>query len=329
MNNDRYDNIVEYLTGTMTDESKKFFEKELLTDESLQEDINIFKALHTSLKQDEAYSENDKALMASLLKLNTSFFKHDDSGIPGVGNHAVHGNEKKYGKTKIKWITNPVWLAAAAVFTGLIVFTAIWFMQNKENSSIADVQNTKIDSAASIAKADTTFIKKEKTGENIIAKQEEVNLADKKTSTAVLYTQNFKRAKVPADVPEEIDFPIRNYEKGNYKTAVAAFKIAKQNAVSRGDETDTTLLKFNIYYYTGQSLMALGEINEAIPQLQNALHESPNDSLEAETQWYLALAYIKNNNAKKALDILKPLSVNTKAKQYKTKASNLVKELTP
>jgi len=101
------------------------------------------------------------------------------------------------------------------------------------------------------------------------------------------------------------------YETKNYNEALNYFnQIIKNNS-------DKTIL-----FYKANVLLQLGKTDEAITILQQTLKTS--DSLTNKSHWYLALAYIKNNNLDKAKQSLKTLSNST----FKTDAVNtLLKQL--
>ena len=102
------------------------------------------------------------------------------------------------------------------------------------------------------------------------------------------------------------------YEKGEYEVSVLLFsKLYKITNES--------------YYlfYQANALLKLERADEAIPLLQQ--HLKTKDSLTQKTNWYLALAYLKINDTKKAKEMLKKVTLE---KLYKNKdAVKLLQEL--
>jgi len=126
-------------------------------------------------------------------------------------------------------------------------------------------------------------------------------------SNEELFAQNFEpyrnvilpieRGDVSTDLKTQA---FTAYEKGNYKNAISLF--------SKLQETQT-----NLYYvfYKANSYLALENTKEAIPLLQKYI--ASNGTFTEKAKWYLALAYLKNNNIKEAKEILQNIE---KEKSY-------------
>lgn len=310
MSNDRYDNIADYLNGAMPVEDRILFEKEMLEDDRLREDVNIFKALQAALQDDEQYANNDAALSEAFTKLNKDFFKPDNS--------ASYYTRKKTGtavnreRVKIKWLGNPLWqTAAAAVLIGIIILIAVWFMRSEKNNEQPllvrheDSADTKQHVAGTEhGKSDTAI----------------------KPGIAAIYARHFTIDKPPAQIPDELIIAFSSLTAKNYTDAADAFKAARPTGEVRGGETDLALL-FYIDYYSAQCAMEMNKTSEAISKLQQALKESPDNFSKAKAHWYLALAYLKNGDIEKAKQILNALSAKSKAKEYQAQSIELLKEL--
>ncbi|HRH60614.1 MAG TPA: tetratricopeptide repeat protein [Chitinophagaceae bacterium] len=306
MSNDRYDNIADYLNGAMPAEERILFEKEILDDAALREEVNIFKTLQAALQDDEQYANNDNALSAAFTQLNKDFFKPDDS-MPSVALKKDAATEGRI-KGRIRWRGNPVWqTAAAAVLIGMVVVIAIWFMRNEKNNQPPLVHHE-----------DSARIKENTAG----TEKDNAIMPD----IGALYTKHFSIDKKPSQVPADLSIAFNSMAEKKYRNAIDAFAAAVPNGEVRGEETDSALL-FYIDYYSAQCLMSLNEAGKAIVKLQQALKESPDNFSKAKTQWYLALAYLKTGDIEKAKQILNSLSVNDKAKEYETRSGELLKEL--
>jgi hypothetical protein len=82
----------------------------------------------------------------------------------------------------------------------------------------------------------------------------------------------------------------------------------------------TPLTGFMLLTIRHLSLMSLGNTAKAIPLLNNALEQSPAETLRIKAQWYLSLAYLKEEKIPDAAETLQllinnPLPVHTKTKQ--------------
>lgn len=101
------------------------------------------------------------------------------------------------------------------------------------------------------------------------------------------------------------------YEKGEYKTAITLF-------------TNLYATTKEPYYlfYKANALLKLERAKEAIPLLLE--HLKTKDTLAEKSNWYLALAYLKIKNTKKAKETLQKVITN---KSYKNKeAQKLMNE---
>lgn len=82
------------------------------------------------------------------------------------------------------------------------------------------------------------------------------------------------------------------YEKGEYKIAIVLFSKLYEST------------KEPYYlFYKANALLKLERAKEAIPLLLN--HLKTKDTLTEKTKWYLALAYLKTKEKKKAKELLK------------------------
>ena len=92
------------------------------------------------------------------------------------------------------------------------------------------------------------------------------------------------------------------YQKGNYAAAV---KALNQLHKSFDDTTNATNL-----FYKGNAYLALKDPEKAIECFQKVL-DSPNGVYKKESEWYLALSYVKAKKFKKARPILKNIASNS------------------
>lgn len=103
------------------------------------------------------------------------------------------------------------------------------------------------------------------------------------------------------------------YNEMNYEQAIPLFDNAYNNTKNS-----------ELLFYEGNSLLALGKIEEAIEIFKE--HLTYNDALTNRTHWYLALAYVKTKQLEKAKVELKTL-INSEETFKKTEASSLLEKL--
>ena len=107
-----YDMINRYLGGELKGDELNAFREQLLQDAELQNEIELVKEVNDTLKMKFYPDDNEQALTESLNKIRGSYFSNE--------------NDSKQLPTKIISIKRMRWVvAAAAVFTGLIILT-IW-----------------------------------------------------------------------------------------------------------------------------------------------------------------------------------------------------------
>jgi tetratricopeptide (TPR) repeat protein len=140
-------------------------------------------------------------------------------------------------------------------------------------------------------------------------------------TTESLYEDNYRpypnvfeptvRSQTRADERTEA---FLEYEKGNYAGAAKRFRelLGKEN-------NDGMLLLL------GNCNLMLGNTGEAITNFTQLGAQSPELSIQA--NWFLSMAYLKNDDKVHALPLLKELSATDGS--YAEKARAMIKELTP
>lgn len=131
------------------------------------------------------------------------------------------------------------------------------------------------------------------------------------------YFEASKNVSAPI-VRSDIDETIVNkafvaYSEGNYKEALPLFEKAFNYS------HDSELL-----FYEGNSLLAIGNTNDAIEKFKN--HLTNSDALTQRSHWYLALAYLKINDTEKAKVELNNIIDSGEKFKYE-EANSLLKEL--
>ena len=102
------------------------------------------------------------------------------------------------------------------------------------------------------------------------------------------------------------------YERGDYDQAEQAFTTLYE---ATGDRY--------LLFYRGNALLALGRAEEAITVFKS--HQETRDNFYYKSRWYLALAYLKHNQAEEAIGLLRD-QVRDKAFNY-TSAEVLLDKL--
>lgn len=134
-----------------------------------------------------------------------------------------------------------------------------------------------------------------------------------------LYAEHFSlppdNLTVRTELPEQelINTAMEQYNDGQHQQASVLFAQALE---ARPDSVP-------ILFYSAVNLMALGNIEEAVPQLQNVVAKG-NSSYFMPAQWYLALIYLQMNQKAEAERILNELQ--NASSSYASKAERLLEE---
>ena len=88
-----------------------------------------------------------------------------------------------------------------------------------------------------------------------------------------------------------------NYEMKNYEAAISGFKV----------EFSETKKPYFLFYMAN-AYLALGDTKQAIPLLEE--HQRSKDEFYEKSQWYLALAYLKEKEKEKTNTLLQEISNN-------------------
>lgn len=142
-----------------------------------------------------------------------------------------------------------------------------------------------------------------------------------------LFAQNFSPDRIPEDPNGALDDAFFYYESKQYKKAVAAIDSYQTKALTRGAGAEAKLTAFYAVYYKALSLLALDNVADALPLLNEALKVAPSTSFKTKAQWYLVLGYLKRENLKSARETLE-LIINSHSADYQSRATHLLAELT-
>lgn len=161
----------------------------------------------------------------------------------------------------------------------------------------------------------------------IIDNKNTVGSQQSKPDFNALYAENFEKDKIPDEGTEDIQYAITQYQRSKYTDAIYAFNAAKNDVSVRGGSGDSALTAFYTDYYMALSYMLNNEAAKAIPLLEKAGRDTDEKFLQARSEWYLSLACIRTGNIAKAKALLIKLSANKTAGVYKNKAVSLLPKL--
>ena len=321
--NEWIEKAADYFGGNMAKEEIHLFETETAANPQLQNLMELWKQTETDASFYAQHEAGANDFIYTHKKLKPVFIEEQRNSSPFF---LAETNEE---------IINPVspirkfrilpWLAAAAVITGIMFFASKIFSpdainkngiakeqaQHKNNDSINDISPSAINKPVEQPLANTN---------NTIQEKKEIN-------TAKLYAQNFVPDVAPEDQHGPMDDAFFYYEMKEYKKSIEAIENIPNKPLTRGSNYVSPQDSFYINYYKGLNYLCLGNAKAAIPALQQSILQKPFGEWLAKVQWYLALAYVKENKIEDAKKELNAITQNKEAGMYKIKASVLYKEL--
>lgn len=224
-------------------------------------------------------------------------------------------------------------LAIAAAILGIIALSITWYL-NKDAALVA-VNGNKADSlknknipdtiSSPQSKPSNPIVKVEKPATNAVRNKRKYSVDNAKRET--LFAANFRPDIVPEDKPATLEDAFVHYESGDYKGAIAAINGNADLVFRDDDDQDKDKTTFYAHYYIAQSYLADNNPAKAIPALEKAIAESPDEVLKTKTQWYLALAYLKTGSLKRSEKLLRQIAKGNQEAGYKSKAGLLLKKL--
>ena len=235
--------------------------------------------------------------------------KKDDlpiGSIPGIKKEeSPESDEPTTGKVISLW---PKRLALAAAILGVMSVGA-WFLINQKNPS------KDIATKPSIEQED--------------GKTEPVN-----PSTIDMVNGLLSEARQPREnVPDALKDAVKAFESEKNEEAIKLLRNQKGNVIVKPgkdgeygasqEEIEMADPVFEAYrkFYLGVSYLQKGDSQKALVYLKQV-----KKPLVGDARWYMALAYLKNNQPVLARPILKEISSNTNA-PYSSEAELLLKEL--
>jgi tetratricopeptide (TPR) repeat protein len=292
-NDEWFIKAVAYFDGSMTNEEARAFELETAADEELSELMKLWKQTDAEASAYEKFKPEIEAFVKTHQHLKKEF----------IGR-----------LSPVRYANIWKWTAAAAVLTGLILIGNM-LLHNSENKTEAIVKHTTADSL-------------KKTGKhNTVPVPDQQSPAEKnQTDLQALYAQYFAPDKVPDDPNGPLDDAYFFYESRQYEKAITAIdSLSKKKLTRGGGATDASTNTFALYY-KALSLMSTGRAESAIPLLAQ-VEVSGEQALKVKAQWYLCLAYLKNEQPGDAINKLQALMKDPSSNVYKNKARKLLADL--
>jgi tetratricopeptide (TPR) repeat protein len=341
MHNIPLEKIEQYLKDELSAQERLLFESELATDEELASAFNLYRKIEHEMRTGND-DTGKAALKDSLQQLGKTYFKRNETGDQQAVKPAapiVSLDSSKQGvfkkDTKLKRIS--VWkqYAVAAAIIGVMSLSVIIYRQSQQKNYPVANTNKKPDSSADIIKRDSAQTHKNIIEENLAGQnKKDTNKAVKQkqqlhttSNLEALFANNFKPDTIPESVAGPLEDALAYYENGDYKNAIASIETADLNMEFRGQETDTKHIIFYAHYYKALSYLAENRVEKAIPELNNAIKDSPDSILQIKAQWYLALAYLKSGDTEKAEKLLAKVVSNNGESTFKLKASTVLTDL--
>ncbi|GAB3421716.1 tetratricopeptide repeat protein [Niabella aquatica] len=218
--------------------------------------------------------------------LRDSFALKDITCLPGtVAPAEIPGKVRRMQK----WLTIG---SAAAVIIAIVLFMAPW----QKPGTAPDIANRK--------NIDTT---REESGRSKTVISEPAKDSSNDIDLASLFKKYFKKEPLPEEYPIFLAEALMDYEQGNYAT-LQKLNLNDLPQTRGPQETDR---KKNIlqlgHYYKGIAYLETGNTGKAIAHFNWVLKNQPDTTLKAKTQWYLALAYLKEKNREKAAELCRSI----------------------
>lgn len=326
---DLFDYMDRYFNGEMTPAEKEDFHRRCQSDPAFAEELASYIAIHDYVKQQGRRRQQQDW---------DTPVKDPQAGIGENGTKPVSGSARKElsrrpGRKRILRIVTG--LAVAASIISIVLLTLTWYNSKKSRKEIVYTNGEKKDTTAKIKRPDTAHLRnvviaggrnKDKDSGKITTRKNPALIDEAKRNA--LFTDNFKPAAAPAAITEPLQQAFDQYRRENYKGAIASIEEAERNQLRGGEQTDEEeLAAFYRHYYKAQSYLALKNTGKAIAELKTSIDSSPNDSLKSSARWYLALAYLKRGDIKRAVALLKELSRDSGAGDYKRRSANLIRQI--
>lgn len=296
--------MIAYFEGRLSVEEEINFLNKVADDEDLQKEFDW----EMMLRFKEYYNDDN----ISSEEMPFHFISADEHLLQ------VKAALEHAGKEKLQKKTTPVLrmktMAIAASMIFIIGCTLLYFFYFKENPPAVVNQDGSI-------QTDTGQIFKKEPPS--LSTNEGQLLAVKNNNAKKLFKQFYRKYSGTEDDPIEVSKYLYAYNEGNYDDVIRA---KPDELASKGGNEDTGILKNYYIFYQGASYLHLTNSKSAIEKFQEVRHyTSEKEQLYYDATWYLAMAYIQNNNLKEAGTLLQQLAATKANLTYKRKAGEILK----
>ena len=364
LTDEQYNQVAKFVDGEMEKAEHAAFEAMLHENEALKEEVELYeqiRSLGSSIAQklgSESLSSpagktgeaNDGLLLIKQARGHWENEREDNCkrkhGIAMVGENKNKTEGPGSGRRINGWMK----LAVAAALTGIISIVVTWYLGNKFNDPKVVVNkqadrtytkgNTRADTSMNLPQDKPSTPIKDLSPEAIADREENKIQKQIKDSTRAfgkpvnqvkaitLFARYFKPDAVPSLREGPLESAFDYYEKHKYNEAITAFDNADLGPVTRDLDNSEQRFLFYIHYYKALSYMASNsKPSNAIAELKKAISYTPNKAWQTKTEWYLALAYLKNNEVNNAKKWLIGLAKKNAPVAYQQKATQLFKQL--
>ncbi len=348
LSDDQIKQIFKYVHGEMNAPQQQAFEKLLLENERLRDEVELYKEIgllsktlaeknfNVDLPSELQRSKSNNLIWTMLAearkkwesefeaaaRLQTDNYANEDKAFPASAQ-----------KNKTTIMNFSKWLAVAAVAGIVCLSVALWYLTNPKRKTQVVVDNSVGDSVTiSSKKTDGGSTGLENTPEAVIpdgktnAKNLSKNQREKMTS---VFEDYFTPDLAPVSKEGPLENAFASYENKEYQQAIREFERADLGPLTRGPEEENRKLNaFYIPYYKGLSYLASNKnTTMAIDELKKAITQSPDQRWTGKAKWYLALAHLKLGESEKTQSLLKEVIRNNKTNELQQKAIELSKAL--
>jgi hypothetical protein len=348
LTDEQYKQVLKYIDGEMDAVQQKAFEDILLTNRQMNDEVEFYKEIrllaesveqkdsNMNLTADEQKKSNDEHTRAMISQARKNWESQYEAELKlkyGIVINADKNIDPQTQDNRAKRINEWKWLAAATV-AGVICLVGGWlyFKSAKDNRQEVVINkgrdsiiiNNKITDSKS---TDSTSISDSPV---LPQKTFDKNLAGKKSEKLkALFKDNFMPDAAPADKEGPLESAFVYYENKQYERAGRDFENADIGPLTRGDmEENRKLTTFYVQYYKALSYLATNRnTSKAIAELKLAVRKSPDEVWKAKSQWYLALAHLKNGETDRCQILLEEVAGKHEASELKQKAIALSKLL--
>ncbi len=291
---EQYNRINSYLNDLLSPEEEVAFMKELNESDELQREFDFELILRESLNPTLTIEQPE----------------HDTHDVvPTAGSVA---------KLTGFWPLYKKIISVAAVFI-LLASSLILYLTNKQNRPIA-INKYPVERKLTLPKKDSGTIREPLRQDNNTG---QIVIADN-LSSAQAFKKYYSRYKGTEQDPVEVSryFTAYYYDK-NYNEVINATGSDYQTKGA----TDS-LSAVYVQFYKSLSWIETEKPAKGAEALKNLLKQTDtSQNIYHFIQWYLAMAYLKNNDITAAKNVLQTITIHKNASPYKSKAGQLLKEL--